>query len=164
MFLINLSNMILPGIFNTTYEMCSCTSQDYSQPKKFENTAMVFSLTTLLIFTVTAVRIKIYKHRLKSTSAPIDPNQVLQSKFPTKMLADLTVTIGSALLFMAASSIKYIVGSKHTTMDLKTMHLFYLLALPITYNSFTILFYAKNAQARKTILRELKGSLIQCNQ
>ncbi len=119
-------------------------SQDYSQPKKFENTAMVFSLTTLLVFTITAVRIKIYKHKLKSTTAPIDPNQVLKNKFPTKMLGGLTVTIGSALLFMAASSIKYFVGSKHTTMDLKTMHFLNLLALPITYNSFTILFYAKN--------------------
>ena len=110
--LINFSNLMLPGIYNPTYEMCSCTLQDHSQPKKFEKTGIVFSLFTLLLFTFVALRINIYKHQMKSSAAPLHPNQT--HHLPNKLLADLTLTTGFSLLFAAASIVKYIVGSTHT--------------------------------------------------
>jgi hypothetical protein len=143
---------MLPGIYNPTYEMCSCTLQDHSQPKKFEKTGIVFSLFTLLLFTFVAVRINIYKHQMKSSTHHL----------PNKLLADLTLTTGFSLLFAAASIVKYIVGSTHTIVDFKTMQFVYLLALPITCISMNILFFAKNANGRKIILRELRDSLIKC--
>ncbi len=164
MLLINVCNWMLPGIYTPTYEICSCTAQDYSQPQKFENTSLVLSLTTLLVFSFVAIQIHIYKRKIKSTLAPVDSHQILQIQFPNNLLADLTLTIGSVVFLMATFSTVYVIGSTHTTVDFNLAQFIYLLILPISFISVAILFYAKNANARKIIMREFCDSFINCYQ
>ena len=162
--LINISNWILPGIYTPTYEICSCISQDYNLPKKFEKTAMVLSLTILLVSAFVAIQIKIYKRKIKLTVVPIKQSHIVTNKFPNKLVVDLTLTIGSVILIMASSGIVYIIGSKHTKVDFKILQLIYLIMMPIVFNLFSILFYAKNVNARKIIYREFVNCIINCQQ
>ncbi len=158
---------MLPGIYTLTYEMCSCTLQDYSQAKKFEKTAMAVSISSLLICSFVAIRISIYKYKIKSTVQQVAPNQThYNNKLQNKLLADLTLTIGSVFLVIAASSVKYIFSSTQTPakVDFNSQQYFNLLVLPITFNAFCILFYLRNASARKMIFRELNDYLIRFNQ
>ena len=152
--IINSSNWMLPGIYTPTYEVCSCISQDYDQPKKFDNTAMVLSLTTLLVFSIAAIRIKIYKQKIKMTVLPLEPSNIPVTKFPNKLLVDLTLTIGSILLIMTTFGVIYIIGSKQAKVDFTVIQFIYLLMVPIVFNLFSSLFYIKNINARKIILRE----------
>jgi hypothetical protein len=163
--LVNGSNWILPGIYTPTYEICSCISQNYGQTRKFENTAMALSLTTMIIFSFVAIRIHTFKYKLKMTVAPVGPIQNHKSKFQNKLLADLTLTICSVLLIATTFAITYIIGSTHVTVvDFNIIQCLYLLMMPVAFNLVTILFYAKNVNARKMILRELRTSLMHCNQ
>jgi glucan phosphoethanolaminetransferase (alkaline phosphatase superfamily) len=114
-----------------------------------------------------SLRIKIYKRSLEVAVAPLEPSHTLAIKFPKKLLADLTLTIGCVLLLTLAFSIIYMFSSKNTTVDFSVLKFFYVLILPVAFNLFTILFYAKNVKARKTLLRELRDSFhswIDCNQ
>jgi hypothetical protein len=167
MFVINGSNWFLPGIYPPPYELCSCISQDYSQPRKFENTTMTLLLITLLVWSFVAIRINIYKQSLKVTVAPLAPSQTLAMQFPKKLLADLTLTIGCVLFLTMAFSIIYMFSSTNATVDFNNLKFSYFLIMPVSFNLFTILFYAKNVNARKTLLRELRDSFhswIECNQ
>lgn len=161
MLVINSSNWILPGIYPASYETCSCISQDYSQSRKFESTSTVLSIITLLVSSFVAARINIYKFKLKMTVLPLGPSQILKNKFPHKLLADLTLTIGSLLLLIVTFAIVYIISSR---VEFNTKFFLYLLTIPVALNLFSFLFYAKNANARKTILRELYDFVFHCNQ
>jgi hypothetical protein len=168
MLVINGSNWFLPGIYPPPYELCSCISQDYSQPRKFENTTMTILLTTLSVWCLVAVRIKIYKRSSEVTVAPlVVPWQTLPIKLPNKLLADLALTFGCVLFLTVAFSIIYVFSSTNATVDFNVLKYFYILIMPVAFNLFTILFYASNATARKTLLREfydLHNSLFECNQ
>jgi hypothetical protein len=158
---------MLPGTYTPTYEMCSCTLQNYSEPKKFEKTTMAVSIITLFICSFVAIIISIYKYKIKSSVQQVAPNQThYNNKLQNKLLADLALTIGSVLLIIAASSVKYIFSSTQTPakVDFNSQQYFNLLELPITLNSFSILFYARHASARNMIFRELKDCLIQFNE
>jgi hypothetical protein len=65
---------------------------------------------------------------------------------------------------MATFSTAYVIGSTHTTVDFNLAQFIYLLILPISFISVAVLFYAKNANARKIIMREFCDSFINCNQ
>jgi len=160
MLLISGSHWVLPGIYTPAFEICSCISQDHNQPRKFENTAIVFSVTTLFSYAIASIQINIFKHKNKSTTAHVNPNQSLHRKFPNKLIVELSLTIGSGLLIMATSSFVYIIDSTRATMNYHLMEYFYLLMMPITFNMVSVLFYAKNATARKIIFRELIDSLM----
>jgi hypothetical protein len=167
MLVINGSNWFLPGIYSPISELCSCISQDYSLPRKFENTTMTILLTALFVWSFVSLRINIYKRSLEVAVAPLDPSNTQAIKFPKKQLADLTLTIGCVLLLTMAFSIIYVFSSKNTTVDFSVLKFFYVLILPVAFNLFSILFYAKNVKARKTLLRELRDSFhswIECNQ
>jgi hypothetical protein len=167
MFVINGTNWFLPGIYPPPYELCACLSQDYSQPRKFENTTMTILLTTLSVWSLVAVRIKIYKRSSEVTVAPLVPCQTLPIQLPNKLLADLALTIGCVLFLTVAFSIIYIFSSTNATVDFNILKYFYILIMPVAFNLFTILFYASKATARKSLLRELSdlhNSLIECNQ
>jgi hypothetical protein len=151
MLLIISTDWMLPGIYTPTYEFCSCIFQDHSQPSKFDNTTMFFPLTTLFINAIASIQINIYKHKIKSTVVQVDPNQSLQYKFPNKMMVDLSLTIGSVLLIMAISFFIYIISSTHATVDYTTVEYFYLLMMPISFNSVSVSFYLKNPNVRKII-------------
>jgi len=167
MLLINGSNWFLPGIYPPPYEICSCTSQDYSQPRKFEDTAMAILLTTLLVWSFVAIRVYIYKRQSEVTVAPLVPSQALAGQFSNKLLADLTLTIGCLILLTMTFSIIYVISSANATVDFNILKYVYFLIMPVSSNLFSILFYANNAKARKTLLRELRDSFhswIECNQ
>ena len=95
------------------------------------------------------------------TVLPLGPSQILKNKFPHKLLADLTLTIGSLLLLIVTFAIVYIISSR---VEFNTKFFLYLLTIPVALNLFSFLFYAKNANARKTILRELYDFVFYCNQ
>ena len=167
MLVINGSHWFLPGIYSPAYEICSCTSQDYSQPRKFENTTMTILLTALLVWLFAAIQIKIYKRSLEVTVAPLAPSQTLAVQFKKRLLADKTLTIGCVLFLTMAFTIIYLFSSTNATVDFNVLKYFYILIMPVAFNLFTTLFYASNVTARKTLLRELSdlhNSLIECNQ
>ena len=156
MFIINGTNWFLPGIYPPPYELCACISQDYSQPRKFENTTVTILLTTLSVWCLVAVRIRIYKRSSEVTVAPlVVPCQTLPIKLPNKLLADLALTIGCVLFLTVAFSIIYVFSSSNAIVDFNVLKYFYVLIMPVAFNLFTILFYASNVTARKTLLREL---------
>jgi len=164
---INGANWILPGKYSPTYEICSCISQDNTQPRKFENTAMALSLTTVLVFSFVAIQIKIYKRKLKLTVLPVAQSNSHKSLFTNKLLIDLTLTIGSVFLLSTLFFVVYILGSTNGKVDFNIVKYYYLLMGPIIFNLVTILFYAKNVNARKILLKELSfsfRSLYECNQ
>jgi hypothetical protein len=161
------SNWFLPGIYSLAYEICSCTSQDYSQPRKFENTTMTILLTALLVWFFLAIRIKIYKHSLKVTVAPLVPSQTLATQFQKKLWADKTLTIGSVLFLAMTFCAIYMFSSTNARVDLNVLKYIYVIIMPVAFSLFSIVFYANNVQIRKTLLRELLDSLhtfIECNQ
>ncbi len=167
MLVINGSNWFLPGIYSPISELCSCISQDYSLPRKFENTTMTFLLTLLVVWSFVSLRINIYKRSLNVAVAPLEPSQTLAIKFPNKLLADLTLTIGCVLLLTITFSIIYMFSSTNSTVEFNTLKYVYVLVMPVTFSLFTFLFYANNVKARKTLLREMSDlltSLIECNQ
>ena len=102
--------------------------------------------------------------KIKSTVVQVDPNQSLQYKFPNKMIVDLSLTIGSVLLIMAISFFIYIISSTHATVDYTTVEYFYLLMMPISFNSVSVSFYLKNPNVRKIIFWECGSTFIHCNQ
>ncbi len=167
MLLINGTNWFLPGIYSPISELCSCISQDYSLPRKFENTTMTILLTLLFIWSFVSLRIKIYKRSLEVAVAPLEPSHTLAIKFPEKLLADLTLTIGCVLLLTITFSIIYMFSFTNSTVEFNTLKYVYVLIMPVTFSLFTFLFYANNVKARKTLLREISDSLnswIECNQ
>ena len=167
MLVINGSHWFLPGIYSPAYEICSCTSQDYSQPRKFENTTMTILLTALLVWFFVSIRIKIYKRSLEVTVAPLAPSQTLAVQFKKRLLADKTLTIGCVLFLTMAFTIIYLLSSTNATVDFNVLKYFYVLIMPVTFSLFSIVFYANNAKIRKNLLRELFDSfnlLIECNQ
>jgi hypothetical protein len=167
MLVINGSHWFLPGIYSPAYEICSCTSQDYSQPRKFENTTMTILLTAMLVWFFVAIRIKIYKRSLEVTVAPLAPSQTLAVQFKKRLLADKTLTIGCVLFLTMAFTIIYLFSSTNATVDFNVLKYFYVLIMPVTFSLFSIVFYANNAKIRKNLLRELFDSfnlLIECNQ
>jgi hypothetical protein len=129
---------------------------------------MTILLTTLSVWSLAAVRIKIYKRSSEVKVAPlVVPCHTLPIKLPNKLLADLALTIGCVLFLTVAFSIIYVFSSSNATVDFNVLKYFYILIMPVAFNLFTISFYASNATARKTLLRELSdlhNSLIECNQ
>jgi hypothetical protein len=99
--------------------------------------------------------------------APLEPSHTLAIKFPEKLLADLTLTIGCVLLLTITFSIIYMFSFTNSTVEFNTLKYVYVLIMPVTFSLFTFLFYANNVKARKTLLREISDSLnswIECNQ
>jgi hypothetical protein len=167
MLVINGSHWVLPGIYSPAYEICSCSSQDYSQPRKFENTTMTILLTAMFVWFFVAIRIKIYKRSLEVTVAPLAPSQTLAVQFKKRLLADKTLTIGCVLFLTMAFTIIYLFSSTNATVDFNVLKYFYVLIMPVTFSLFSIVFYANNAKIRKNLLRELFDSfnlLIECNE
>jgi hypothetical protein len=158
MFVINGSNWFLPGIYPPPYEICSCISQDYSQPRKFEDTTMVILITMLLVWSFVAIRVYIYKRQSEVTVAPLVPTQAPAIQFSNKLLADLSLTIGCVLLLTTTFSIIYMISSSNAPVDFNVLKYVYVLIMPVSLNLFTILFYGNNVKARKILLRELIDS------
>ena len=167
MIVTNGSNWFLPGIYSPAYEICSCTSQDHSQPRKFENTTITILLTTLLVWIYVAIQIKIYKYSSEVTVAPLVPSQTLAIPFKKHLWADKTLTIGSVLFLAMTFCAIYMFSSTNARVDFNVLKYIYVILMPVAFSLFAIVFYANNSQIRKTLLRELLDSLhtfIECNQ
>ena len=158
--LTNSCNWILPGIYTPTYEICSCNSQDYSQPKKFENTAMILSFATFIISAIVTYRIKVFKHKINLTISPVVPNQNSNN-----ILAELKITMGIVVLIITVFFVSYILSLTNSTIHLtqntlnSLIQLYFLLMLPTVFNLFAISFYVKHELVKKSILREFKDAV-----
>ena len=166
--IINISNWILPGIYTLTYEICSCISQDHSQHIKFENTSLIISLSSLLVYAYVTVRIKIYKKKMRMTIAPVGPKQTVNNQIQKKeLLTDLTKNIGTFLLVIAIFGFSYILSKTNPSAGLNhqsfnNIQLYYLFMIPVVLNLFVISFYARNENAKIVILRECSDTLTLC--
>jgi hypothetical protein len=101
------------------------------------------------------------------TVAPLEPSQTLANRISNKLLADLTLTFGSVLLLTMTFSIIYMLSSINATIDFNILEYIYVLIMPVSFNLFSILFYADNVIARQILLREFIDScytLIEWNQ
>jgi hypothetical protein len=155
MLIVNGVNWSLPGLYGHTYEMCTCSSQDYNLPSKFDNTNSVLVLITITVYVFVSIRIKIYKNKVKPQENYTDQRPFAKKKFIT----DLSVTIGPALLIIIIFVVTHSLGKTRSNISNEisfylVIHLHYLVAIPLIFNIFVLLFYTKNKNIIKTLLRE----------
>jgi len=160
MLIVNGVNWSLPGLYGHTYEMCTCSSQDYSLPSKFDHTNSVLVLITITVYVFVSVRIKIYKNKVKPQENHTDPRIFVIKKF----IADQPITIGPALLIIIIFVVTYSLGKTRSNSSNSenqfylVIHLHYLIAIPLTFNIFVLLFYATNKNIVKILHREWKNN------
>ena len=149
-------NWFLPGLYSPTYEMCACTSQDYNLPSKFDNTNSVLVLVTITAYIFVSGRIKFYKNKNKHQE-----NQAERRTYArNKLIAELTLTIGPALLIVIVFLVHYLLGKARSNISdnqnpsYLIIHLQFLIALPLIFNIFVIIFFIRNKDAKKVLVRE----------
>ena len=156
MLIINGVNCFLPGVYGPTYEMCTCRPQDYTLPSKFDNTNAVLVFVTVMVYVFVSVRIKFYKNKSNPQENQTETRKFARNKF----IADLTLTIGPVLLIIIINIVNYTLGKSRSNISDKQypyhiiIQLQFLIAIPLTINIFVILFYLKNKEAKRVLLRE----------
>ena len=156
MVIMNSANLFLPGLYTHAYEMCTCTLQDYNLPTKFDNTGMAVSLLTLITYVFVSVKIKLYKH---SNDRPIYP--IVSSKFTkNKLIINITLTVGPVCLMIVAFVVSYFLGKTRSGYTYSQypyyliIQYYFLIQFPFIFHLFAILFYLRNKNATKVLVRE----------
>ena len=154
-------NWFLPGLYSNTYEMCTCTFQDYRLHPKFDNINSVLTMVTVTVYAIVSARIKIYNKKAKSMVHPTEQTKLAKNKF----IADITLTIGPALLLIFVFLANYFLSTTRSNISNNqypsyylVIHAQYLISLPLILAIFVILFYAKNKNVKKVLLRELRNN------
>ncbi len=135
-------NWFLPGIYGITYEICTCTFQDYSLQPKFDNICSVLTLVTVTVYAIVSVRIKIYNNKNKSMVHSSENVKFGKYNF----IANITITIGPALLLIIAFLANYFLGKTRSNVvdsqyaSYHAIHAQYLISLPLIIAIFVIFF------------------------
>ena len=149
-------NWFLPGLYTHTYEMCTCTAQDYNQQPKYEGTALFLTLVTMIVYAFVSVRIKVYNYKTKAVVYPAE-NTILAKK---KLIADLTLTIRPAFLVTVTFLVSLVMGRTRTGIPYNqypyylVIYMQYLIAVPIIVAIFVFLFYSNNKHVKTVLQRE----------
>lgn len=149
-------NWFLPGIYGVTYEICTCTFQDYSLQPKFDNINSVLTLVTVTVYAIVSVRIKIFNNKNKSMVHPSENIKFGKYNF----IANITLTIGPALLLIFGFLANYFLGKTRSNISnnqyasYHAIHFQYRICLPLIFAIFVIFFYAKNKNVKNVLLRE----------
>lgn len=149
-------NWLLPGLYGNTYEICTCTFQDYRLLPKFDNINSVLTLVTVTVYAIVSVRIKIYNNKNKSMIHSTENIKFGKHNF----IANITITIGPALLLIIAFLANYFLGKTRSNVvdsqyaSYHAIHAQYLISLPLIIAIFVIFFYTKNKNVKNVLLRE----------
>ncbi len=142
----NSVNWFLPGFYSLTYEMCTCSSQDYNQQSKFEKTALISTLLTVIVYVIVSVKIKLYKYKTQ----PLDHPAANKNMSKNKLIADLTLTIFPTFLIIVTFLVNLLVDRTRSGIPYSQFPYYliiqvqYLIVFPLVCTVFVAIFYATN--------------------
>jgi len=113
-------------------------------------------LVTVTVYAIVSVRIKIYNNKNKSMVHSSENVKFGEYNF----IANITITIGPALLLIIAFLANYFLGKTRSNVvdsqyaSYHAIHFQYLICLPLIFAIFVIFFYTKNKNVKNVLLRE----------